>query len=163
MILGGIFLVVTFTFFPETNRSIVGDGSVPPQIWNRSLIQMVRRNKLVPQLQSLEKKRHGVNPLTSLQILLDMENFIVCVYGGLLFAGYASVLSIFATQLEERYNYNQVQVGLCYLPFGVGTIFSRWTAGKLIDWNFKREAEKQGTSIQVPSNKCQKYIVLTTV
>jgi predicted MFS family arabinose efflux permease len=144
MILGGTFFLLTFTFFRETNRSIVGDGSVPPQIWNRSLVQMLWKDSLVPNQQSLKKKRVGVNPLTSLEILRNMENFIVCIYGGLLFAGYSSVISIFASQLQERYNYNQVQVGLCYLPFGVGSIFSRWTAAKLIDWNFRREAEKQG-------------------
>nr|A0A345BJP9.1 RecName: Full=MFS-type transporter clz19; AltName: Full=Squalestatin S1 biosynthesis cluster protein clz19; AltName: Full=Zaragozic acid A biosynthesis cluster protein 19 [Curvularia lunata]AXF50662.1 MFS [Curvularia lunata] len=147
MILGGFFFLMVLTFFRETNRSIVGDGSVPPQKWNRSLVQIFRKDKLIANPESLAKKRISVNPLASIQILRNKENFIVCMYGALLFGGYASVISIFATQLEERYGYSQVQVGLCYLPFGVGSILSRWTAGKMIDWNFKREADKQGFKI----------------
>jgi predicted MFS family arabinose efflux permease len=148
LILGGIFMVTILTFFRETNRSIVGDGSIPPQRWNRSLFQLFWKDNLVPNRESLEKKVTGINPLASLRVLASKENFIVCIYGGLLFAGFSSVTSVFASQLQERYNYNEVQVGLCYLPIGVGSFLSRWTTAKLIDWNFKREAEKQGKVLQ---------------
>jgi predicted MFS family arabinose efflux permease len=144
LILGGILMLTMLTFFRETNRSIVGDGSISPQRWNRNLFQLLWKNTLVPNQQSLVKKVTGVNPLKSLRILANKENFIVCVYGGLLFAGFSSVTSVFASQLQERYHYNEVQVGLCYLPIGIGSFLSRWTTAKLIDWNFKREAEKQG-------------------
>lgn len=164
MILGGFFFLMVLTFFRETNRSIVGDGSVPPQKWNRSLVQIFRKDKLVANPESLAEKRIGVNPLASIQILRNKENFIVCIYGALLFGGYASVISIFATQLEERYGYSQVQVGLCYLPFGVGSILSRWTAGKMIDWNFKREADKQGMFIfRVIDPRHLSRVILTIV
>lgn len=137
-------MLLILIFFPETNRSIVGDGSIPPQRWNRSFSQLIRNDNLVPNMESLGKKTTGVNPLSSLRLLASKENFIVCVYGGLLFAGFSSVTSVFASQLQERYNYDEVQVGLCYLPIGIGSFLSRWTTAKLIDWNFKREAEKQG-------------------
>lgn len=137
-------MVAIFIFFRETNRAIVGDGSVQPQRWNRTVLQVFRKDNLVPNEQTLEKKTTGVNPFKSLRILAGKENFIVCVYGGLLFAGFASVTSVLASQLQERYDYNEVQVGLCYIPIGIGSLFSRWTTAKLIDWNFKREAEKQG-------------------
>jgi predicted MFS family arabinose efflux permease len=124
IILGSVFFLLTFTSIRETNRSIVGDGSVPPQKWNRSLVQMLWEDKLVPNPQSLGKKRTGVNLLASIQILRNRENLILCVYGGSLFGGYASVISIFASQLQEQYGYSQVQVGLCYLPFGIGGVSS---------------------------------------
>jgi predicted MFS family arabinose efflux permease len=124
MILGSVFFLLTFTSIRETNRSIVDDGSVPPQKWNRSLVQMLWEDKLVPNPQSLGKKRTGVNLLASIQILRNRENLILCVYGGSLFGGYASVISIFASQLQEQYGYSQVQVGLCYLPFGIGGVSS---------------------------------------
>ena len=139
-------MITIVIFFPETNRSIVGDGSIPPPIWNRSLFQLFREDDLVPNRQSLEKKVTGINPLISLRILANKENFIVCVYGSFLFAGFSSLTSVLASQLQERYHYNEVQVGLCYLPIGIGSIFSRWTTAKLIDRNFRRQAEKQGVS-----------------
>ncbi|KAK6836889.1 hypothetical protein PG987_007384 [Apiospora arundinis] len=94
-----------------------------------------------------QKKVTGVNPFKSLRILADRENLILCIYGGLLFAGFSATTGVFASQLDERYHLNQVQAGLCYLPLGFGSILSRWTVGKLIDWNFKREAQRQGVII----------------
>lgn len=144
-ILGGVLMVAMLVFFRETNRAIVGDGTNPPQRWNRSLVQLFGKDDiLVPNPDSLEKRVTGVNPLTSLKVLAGKENFIVCVYAGLLFAGSSILTAAMASQLPERYNYNEVQVGLCYLPIGIGSLVSRWTVGKLIDWNLNREAKKQG-------------------
>lgn len=139
-------MLAMLVFFGETNRAIVGDGSNPPQRWNRSLSQFFRKDDkiLVPNPHSLEKRVTGVNPFTSLRILAGKENLIVCVYVGLLFAGSSALTAVLASQLPERYDYNAVQVGLCYLPIGIGSLLSRWTVGKLIDWNLNREVEKQG-------------------
>lgn len=147
-ILGGVLMSVILVFFGETNRAIVGDGSNPPQRWNRSFSQFFRKDDLlVPNPHSLEKRVTGVNPFKSLRILAGKENFIVCVYVGLLFAGSSALTAVLASQLPERYNYNEVQVGLCYLPIGVGSLVSRWTVGKLVDWKLNREVEKQGVII----------------
>lgn len=138
-------MLAMLVFFRETNRAIVGDGSNPPQRWNLSLVQLVQKDDLlVPNPNSLEKRVTGVNPLKSLRVLAGKENFILCIYAGLLFAGSSILTAALASQLPERYNYNQVQVGLCYLPIGVGSLVSRWTVGKLVDWNLNREAKKQG-------------------
>ncbi|KAK7993294.1 AN1-type zinc finger protein [Apiospora arundinis] len=147
LIFGGVLMVLVTILFPETNRSIVGDGSNPPQRWNRSFLQLIKKGRMAPNPNSIEKKVTGVNPFKSLRILADRENLILCFYGGLLFAGFSATTGVFASQLDERYHLNQVQAGLCYLPLGFGSILSRWTVGKLIDWNFKREAQKQGVTI----------------
>ncbi|KAK8859127.1 major facilitator superfamily domain-containing protein [Apiospora arundinis] len=147
LIFGGVLMVLVAILFPETNRSIVGDGSNPPQRWNRSFLQLFQKGRLAPNPMSIEKKVTGVNPFKSLRILADRENLILCIYGGLLFAGFSATTGVFASQLDERYHLNQVQAGLCYLPLGFGSILSRWTVGKLIDWNFKREAQRQGVII----------------
>lgn len=143
-------MVLVAILFPETNRSIVGDGSNPPQRWNRSFLQLFQKGRLAPNPKSIEKKVTGVNPFKSLRILADRENLILCIYGGLLFAGFSATTGVFASQLDERYHLNQVQAGLCYLPLGFGSILSRWTVGKLIDWNFKREAQRQRTIFSSP-------------
>jgi predicted MFS family arabinose efflux permease len=144
MIFGCVFFIVSVVVLRETNRSIVGDGSVPPQKWNRSLAQIIWKDELTPNPESLAPARNVVNPFRSLLFLRNKENLIICIYNGVLFAGYASVIGIFASQLHERYNYNEVQIGLCFLPTGAGTLLSKWTISKLIDWNYQREADKQG-------------------
>lgn len=136
------------TFIRETNRSIVGDGSLPPQKWNRTLLQVLKpESSAAPNTDSLERKRQGFSPLASLRLLGSKENFIICVYGALMSAGYASVISVFASQLQERYDFNEWQVGLCYIPFGMGSFLARWTSGKLIDRKYQSAAREQGLTI----------------
>lgn len=170
LILGIVLSIVIFVFFRETARSIVGDGSVPPQRWNRTLLQIRSKEAVTqkPNLDSLERRRTRPNPFTSIGLLLDRENFLVSISGGLLYAGYASVTSVLASQLQQRYGYDavrrtdfsgvlnitilvvgaltviKVQVGLCYLPVGFGSLLAYRTTARLVDWNFEREAKKQG-------------------
>ncbi|EME41515.1 hypothetical protein DOTSEDRAFT_73810 [Dothistroma septosporum NZE10] len=148
----GIVLNATiFVFFRETARSVVGDGSVPPQRWNLSLLQMRNGGQDStfprPNLDTVERRQKRPSPFTSLMLLLDKENLFISATGGLLYAGYASVTSVLASQLQQRYHYTAVQVGLCYLPVGFGSLLAYRTTVLLIDWNFRREAEKQGLRI----------------
>nr|A0A3G1DIJ8.1 RecName: Full=MFS-type transporter M6; AltName: Full=Squalestatin S1 biosynthesis cluster protein M6 [Phoma sp. MF5453]AMY15063.1 MFS transporter [Phoma sp. MF5453] len=147
--MGTVFALLIFIFFGETARPIVGDGSVPPQSWNRSFLQIRSKGitSLKPNLASLERRKSRPNPLTSLALLWDRENFILSVSGGLLYAGYSSVTSVLASQLQQRYKYDAVQVGLCYLPVGFGSLLAYRTTVRLMDWNFEREAKKQGLVI----------------
>ena len=114
--MGTVFALLIFIFFGETARPIVGDGSIPPQSWNRSYLQMRSKgvSNLKPNLASLERRKSRPNPLTSLALLWDRENFILSVSGGLLYAGYSSVTSVLASQLQQRYEYDAV----CRPPLG---------------------------------------------
>lgn len=75
------------------------------------------------------------------------------MFGASLFAGYSSVLSVLTSQLESRFGFSSIQIGLCYLPLGFGSLASRWTVGFLLDKNFRREAKRQG--LEIVKNKQQ--------
>lgn len=87
LILCSVLASVIFIFFRETRRSIVGNGSVPPPKWNRSLLQMIRPDSTTPEAKTLEKRRPVVNPFRSVPILGNRESCIIIMYGGLLYAG----------------------------------------------------------------------------
>ena len=121
-----VFLLPYITFVPETARQIVGNGSVAPQRWNMSLIAY-------RQLRSQEKgsscsdpsatgatsfQRKGVrfpNPLKSLAICFEKDTGIVLVCSALNYMIFivftASITPIYA----QLYNFNDLQVGLCYM------------------------------------------------
>lgn len=50
------------------------------------------------------------------------------------------VMTTLSEQLSSRFHLTTVQIGLCYIPLGFGSLLSRFTAGLLFDWNFKRHA-----------------------
>lgn len=153
VILSGVILVVILWLLPETCRAVVGNGSIRPSPWNTPFwILLAPKSRLRPDVKSpdptsVQKPKRRPNPISSLFVLGQKEAGIILLYGGLLFAGYMAVLSTLSTQLHSRFGYNSIQIGLCYLPIGLGSISSRWTVGTLLDWNFRREARLQGMVI----------------
>lgn len=79
---------------------------------------------------------------------------MILLFGALLYAGFFAVLSSLLSQLQEKYHFNSLQIGLCYLPYGVGSLTSRWTVGTLLDWNFRRHARRLG--IEIVKNRQQR-------
>lgn len=154
VILSGSCFIITLIVFPETCRAVVGNGSVLPARWNWPFWAFIiprsrfRGAEHPPDPSTVQVLKHRPNPISSLRIATQREAGLILLYGGLLFSGYMAVLSTLSTQLSARFGFNSIQVGLCYLPLGMGSISSRFTVGKLLDWNFRREARIQGMSIQ---------------
>lgn len=154
VIFAACFLVLFFVTIPETCRAVVGNGSVPPATrWNLSLWQLLqRRNHHRPAAEidytTVQAGRKRPNPFGSLAVICEKECGLVLLFSALLFSGYTAVVSTLSTELTKRYHFNAIQVGLCYLPFGAGSMASRWTVGALLDWNFRREAKRQGLRIE---------------
>ncbi|KAJ5384134.1 hypothetical protein N7517_002045 [Penicillium concentricum] len=154
VILSGVCFVVILFVFPETCRAVVGNGSVPPASWNRPLWTLfVRKSRFhneqaTPDHSTIQELKQRPNPFSALLIATQKEMGLVLLYGCFLYAGYMTVLSTLSTELEGRFGFNSIQIGLCYLPMGIGSTSSRWVVGRLLDWNFRREALLQGMAIQ---------------
>lgn len=156
----GLMAILMFLSFPETSRNVVGNGSVPPQQWNASLMDIIHRRqqrKADVSTQTRTKaapRKRRPNPFEALQIAFQKEAGMILFFGALLYAGFFSVLSSLPSQMNEKYHFNPLQVGLCYIPYGIGSLTSRWTVGTLIDWNFRRHARRLG--VEILKNKQQK-------
>ncbi|KAF4264004.1 hypothetical protein CNMCM8812_003759 [Aspergillus fumigatus] len=154
VILSSVLGTVIAIILPETCRAVVGNGSVPAAKWNRPAWQILRQNRRAqrqtptPDYHTIEKRRRRANPIASALIATDKEALIILIYSSLLFSGYMAVLSTLTSQLQSRFHFNSIQVGLCYLPIGIGSLSSRWTVGRILDWNFRREARRQGLAIE---------------
>jgi MFS family permease len=154
VILSSVCFVVILIVFPETCRAVVGNGSVPPASWNRPLWAFwVRHSRFrdeqgAADYTTIQKLKRRPNPISALLLATQKETGLVLIYGALLYAGYMAVISTLSTQLTSLFGFNSIQVGLCYLPMGMGSISSRWIVGRLLDWNFRREARLQGMIIQ---------------
>ena len=146
-----VMLSIITIFLPETCRNIVGNGSVPAQSWNISLVSYSRLRKLraaghSPERHTIENKRRA-NPLSSVYILFEKETGLILFYGGFIYAGFYVLLTGLPSQLIDIYGYNSLQVGLCYLPIGCGALLASLIVGRLVDWNFRRHAKRLGVVI----------------
>ncbi|GAB7353452.1 hypothetical protein MBLNU459_g3915t2 [Dothideomycetes sp. NU459] len=80
VILSGVIMVPLVLAFPETGRNVVGNGSLPPQPWNRDL-------------------------------------------------------------LSVTYGFDELQVGLSFLPYGIGALLASLCNGRILDWRFRKVAK----------------------
>lgn len=157
-IFAGAFVVCLATWFPETSRNIVDNGSVEPPTINKSVIQLIRRRKdrhhttavsggeskeHITGNNSKERKLRMPNLLENLKAFLEKDIAILLTFMSIVYAAYYCFLASFPSLLQEIYGYTTLQVGLCFIPSGVGCLLASLAGGKLLDHDYKSIADKQ--------------------
>lgn len=93
----GVLLAVFGAFFPETARNVVGNGSIPAQGWNQSILGYLQQRKHMRETGSVaddkssispprKQKVRMVNPLKTLAILKDKLSCLILIYNGFFFS-----------------------------------------------------------------------------
>ncbi|KAL6243893.1 hypothetical protein RBB50_009327 [Rhinocladiella similis] len=157
LIFSAVFTVPLFLFLPETCRKIVGDGSIPPPPLNLSLTDVIRhkrrakRGLVFDAAEQAELRKNYrfqfPNPLATLWILLDPASLIILVATGLNLACFYAISTGASSSFKNDYGFNDIQVGLVFIPIGVGGLVAAFTTGKLIDWNYQRHARRLGITV----------------
>lgn len=147
-IMSVVWLVPFFIFFPETARNIVGNGSIPAQGWNMSLMDFFRNRRQPPAISPAAKgKLYWPNPLKTMRLLLEKDVALILFYNSLIYTAYYDIMASLPALFSEIYGFNNLQVGLCYIPFGIGCCISSYTNGIVLDYNYRRVARQHGFSI----------------
>ncbi|CAG8026061.1 unnamed protein product [Penicillium salamii] len=139
-----VLLIPMVLFFPETSRNVVHDGSTPPPWWNRSIKQMLCRNRhwKSPEL-SVNKETQLKNPLPILRVILtDPESLMILLIIGQSYSGIYSLMTTIPSLMYSTYGYNSEQIGYLFLAWSAGTVISTFTTGTYLDWVYRREARK---------------------
>lgn len=162
-----ILLILLLLAFPETGRNVVGNGSIPPQRWNRDLLTILRERRAARNtdsdrhrqasnseissqaaLKSQRKRKIGIpNPLATLKILKEKDVGLLLLYNCLVYASYFSVTSSLPYLFAQTYNFNDLQIGLSYIPYGVGALLASLLNGRILDWRFRQVAKSVGVEI----------------
>lgn len=138
-------LVPWTTTVPEMCRNVVGNGSIPPQPWNISLVEYMRRRKTGEKAEPPRKiKLRFPNPLKTLAILFQKEMGQILVIASVIYVNFILVTATLSTQFKEIYQFDELEVGLCFLPYGFGCCMTVIIQGYVVDWNYRRIAKKLG-------------------
>ncbi|KAI1106184.1 MFS general substrate transporter [Jackrogersella minutella] len=157
----GVNLLILLSFFPETCRKVVGDGSILPRRRNQTILQLIRNRRQKKIISDSESntpvptdnvEAPKVNFawskfVTSLVLLCEKELCLLFMYGGFVYAGVYAVATAVPTLFSEIYGFDGFKVGLIYLPMAVGSIFSVALVGKGMNWNYRRHARKLGIQV----------------
>ncbi|TVY73194.1 Itaconate transport protein, partial [Lachnellula suecica] len=151
-IFSAVVLLLFLVLLPETCRAVVGNGSIPPQKWNISLLTYLKQRSLLksstalpPSPPPLPSKRP--NLLASLKIIFSKQGSLLLLYTGFIFSGFYTITAALPAAFAKNYGFNSLQIGLCYIPFGCGSLTSAILTGKTVDWNFRRHARILGIPI----------------
>lgn len=156
-VIAGLLLLTILSVLRETCRAVVGNGSLPPQPWNRCILQIVNPagHKPEPKTKIMFKKRPTV--LQTLRILQDRHFALLVLCSATCFCTSTAIFNGLAPLLETKYHLKPLYVGLCYLPFTLGACTTRWTAGTFADRLFKHYARQAGVDVR-PNRQCPTQI-----
>lgn len=123
IILSSTVLFLNVTFLPETLRSLAGDGSVKLVSWYRPWIYILFP-KSQPETHSTMKlpnpqKLRFMDMLFPLKTLIEKDVFCLLCFGALTYTVFLMIASSHAESLLADYGYNDLSIGLCFIPSGV--------------------------------------------
>lgn len=164
-IFSAVWLIPYIFTVPETGRNVVGNGSVPPVGWNMTVLDYIRQRKELKSQDSLTRsatadERHRAqtelashrklrfpNPLKTIYIIGEKDVALVLFYNSLIYTAFYDVMASMPVMFKQTYGFNDLEVGLCYLPFGAGCAITSFINGKLLDRNYKKIAKRIGFAI----------------
>jgi MFS family permease len=136
---GGITAVVAFFVLFETNRLLVGNGSIPPKgMFHRSILLSLPyfKKSLTNDINTLAPRKK-LDFLSSFKLLLKPEVVISLIPSGLSFASWSMVLASIGSELQTRYHYSIMHVGLIYLPQGIACLLTTVTMGRCLNFYYR--------------------------
>jgi MFS family permease len=165
VIISALFLIPYVLTVPETGRNVVGNGSIPPQGWNMSVLDYLRFREQTMSEDGLSRtataecrrlaqaelarsrKLRFPNPLKTIHIIMEKDVAVVLLYNALIYTAFYDVLASIPQLFHEIYGFNDLQIGLCYIPFGVGCAVASWVNGQMLDRNYRLVARSIGFTI----------------
>ena len=175
VIFGCVLLLSFVMLFPETARNIVGNGSTSDKSWNYPLWRIfllswskVRTSYITRTNQNHEdihmRNTHShqkvpkspkrtqllklKSPLAALRIIFYRDTFLIIWISSSFYAlWYCIQASIPTTFKASPFSYNDLKVGLTYLPGSIGVIVAVYLTGKALDHNYKHLAQRAGFTI----------------
>ena len=167
VIIGAALLISIGALLPETARTVVGNGSGRVhQKWyeeswwtlttcwinnrNSKTKEEVGRATTLNDLQpraSLRRRFRIRNPLACLRIIFHLDTFLVLWMPGSFYTVDYSFVAAVPDIYKDIYHWNELQIGLSYLPRGVGIIAGGYINGRLMDHNYRVTARKLGYTV----------------
>ena len=165
-ILAVTYLIPLMITFPETGRNVVGNGSIPPQGWNMSVLNYIQTRKIENSDElsrtasrvekkaaqarlARERKLRWPNPLKTIHIVMEKDVAIILFFNSLVYTAFYDLTASLPSLFAEIYGFNDLQIGLSFIPFGVGCSIGSLLFGRLMDMNYRRVAKNVGFHIDL--------------
>ncbi|KAL5329218.1 hypothetical protein ACEPPN_002728 [Leptodophora sp. 'Broadleaf-Isolate-01'] len=136
--LGSLALFLIILLLPETLRSIAGNGTITLTSIHRPLIYKTppyppRRDQVC----TPHRKITVSSIVAPLKFLFEKDVFITLFFGSIVYTVWSMVTSSTTALFQTRFNLNDLQVGLIFLPNGAGCVAGSYLTGYLMDHDYR--------------------------
>ena len=140
----GVCLILILVYLPETSRYIVDNGSRETSGIRRALISYLQPLKTSPLPDSTTSedsatsnppgieppgKYHIPNPLASLKLLWAKDTALITTIYGVYYMVFSCLQASLSPLFVDIYRLSELNAGLIYLPFGVGSVVGAYCSG----------------------------------
>ncbi|KAL5334196.1 major facilitator superfamily domain-containing protein [Aspergillus crustosus] len=153
-----IVLSALVIFLPETQRSIAGNGSVPLTGTQKPLIYILKPPRAWSETRDTRpakphKPINIQNTFSPLAYILEKDIAVLLAWGSIAYTAWSMVTSSITTMLVRGFPFlTQWQIGLCFLPNGLGCIAGSLSTGWLLNHSFQRAAARYKTAHAISNN-----------
>lgn len=100
----------------------------------------------IAQPRKLPRKIPLPDVFAAIRIIFEKDVGMLMGFMSLLVMANFAVMIPLQDVIRRQYNFNDLQVGLCYIPFASGSVVGSIIVGKLLNWNYVRVANAIGIS-----------------
>ncbi|CAI6043876.1 unnamed protein product [Clonostachys chloroleuca] len=160
VIVGIVLFLGVGLLLPETAKRLVGNGGDPARFkwWQVSWVQLIRSHTMSKSsttgMSSLygsesvvREPAHKVaikNLLACFRMIFYPDSFLTLWMHGSFYTVDYSFVAALPDIFKDIYEYNEWQLGLAYLPRGVGIIIGSYVTGKLMDRDYAKTLRELG-------------------
>jgi len=146
-IFAAVVFILLVVFLPETCRKLVGDGSVRPHRAYLTLWQLLKSAPPPPDEPPAARPPLRFNVFASLALLVQKEIGLLLLVSSIVVSGFYAMTTAMPSALAANYGFDDLKVGLMYLPTTGGSIFAAAGMGPLINRNYRRHARARGLPV----------------
>lgn len=145
-VLSVLVLICILIFLPETQREVAGNGSIPLTGFHKPWIYLIlppkewkKPSNIYKKEPTTKKEGFSINILlTPLGYLFQRDIAALLAWGALVYTVWSMVTSSTTAILLRGHPYlTQWQIGVCFLPNGLGCVLGSLCTGRLLDASFK--------------------------
>lgn len=168
VVYSGVLFLLVIILLPETNRSIVGNGTrrigiadgndkgkgrsvrqgflkYPLEVYQRFSTVSWDSNRPSPQLAPRKK----IDFLGPIRMLTRKDIFPVVFFFAVYFAVWQMSVTAICALFQDRYNLTEIQTGLTFIANGVGSTIGTLITGKLLDKDYQQVQVQFQEKLQV--------------
>ncbi|KAI5477719.1 MFS transporter [Pseudohyphozyma bogoriensis] len=142
---GGVVFILIILVLPETLRSLVGNGSIPPPPLNRTVLSIIRARRhrndpvdpsTIPAMPP-KKGWKDLQPLAPFRMFKEKDVLLVLTFNAIVYTLFYTVITSTASAFKATYHLGETALGLCLLANGCGCIVAALVNGPTMNRDYR--------------------------